>query len=140
MTTVFPGMYLYLCPHLRLLSRTFSGMYSYFRMWRMSVNATKWTFLTFCFLCAFFMTSFHSVSIVAFSSGINIAWDERLLFVLLGFPRHASPRDLSPESSEPHVTLDSRSSLIRTTFGVHTSFFPGSHLRVSRTHRILRFT
>ena len=63
-----------------------------------------------------------------------------LLFVLLGFPRHASLRDRSPESSEPYVTLDSRSSLIRTTFGVHTSFFLGSHLRVSRTSRILRVT
>ena len=29
------------------------------------------------------------------------------LFVLLGFPRHACLRDRSPESSEPHVTLDS---------------------------------
>ena len=28
-------------------------------------------------LCAFFMTSFHSFSIVAFASGINIAWGER---------------------------------------------------------------
>ena len=56
-----------------------------------------------------------------------------LLFILLGFPKHASLRHRSPESSEPYVTLDSRSSPIRTTFGVHTSFFPGSHLRVSRT-------
>ena len=29
------------------------------------------------FLCAFSMTSFHSFSIVAFSSGINTVWDER---------------------------------------------------------------
>ena len=63
-----------------------------------------------------------------------------LLFLLLGFQRHASLRDRSPESSEPYVTLDSRSSLNRTTFGVHTSFFPSSHLRVSCTPRILRFT
>ena len=63
-----------------------------------------------------------------------------LLFVLLGFPRHASLRDRSPESSETYVTLDSRSSLIRTTFGVHTSVFPGSHLRVSRTPQISRVT
>ena len=53
-----------------------------------------------------------------------------LLFILLGFPRHASLRDRSPESSEPHVTLDSRSSLTKTTFGVRTAFFPGSHLRL----------
>ena len=43
--------------------------------------------------CAFFMTSFHSFSIVAFASGINIAWVKDLLFILLGFPRHASLRD-----------------------------------------------
>ena len=30
-----------------------------------------------------------------------------ILFVLLGFPRHASLRDRSSESSEPNVTLDS---------------------------------
>ena len=36
-----------------------------------------------------------------------------LLFVLLGFPRHASLRDRSPESSEPYVTLDSPSEKIR---------------------------
>ena len=32
----------------------------------MSINAAKWTFIIFCFVCAFFMTSFHSFSIVAF--------------------------------------------------------------------------
>ena len=46
-----PGMYSNLCPHLRLLLRTFSGMYSYFWTWRMSINAAKWTFLTFVFVC-----------------------------------------------------------------------------------------
>ena len=84
----------------------FPGVYMYFWMWRMSVNAAKGTFLIFLFLCAFFMTSFHSSSIVAFSSVIIIAWNERS-FVLLGFPRHASLRDRSPESFEPYVTLDS---------------------------------
>ena len=49
-------------------------------------------------------------------------------------------RDRSPESSVPYVTLDSPSSLIRPTFGVHTSFFPGSNLRVPRTHPIFRVT
>ena len=58
-----------------------------------------------------------------------------LLFVLRGFPRHASLRNRSPQSSEPYVTLDSRCSLNRTTFGVHTPFFSSSHLRVSRTPR-----
>ena len=74
-----------------------------------------------------------------------------LLFVLLGFPRHASLRDRSPESSEPYVTLDSskvrwteqHSELIRLSSHVltleylalpgETSFFPCSHLRVSCT-------
>ena len=60
-----------------------------------------------------------------------------LLFVLLRFTTHASLRDRSPESSEPYVTLDSRSSLSRPTSGVHTTFFPSSHLRVSRTHRVV---
>ena len=46
-----------------------------------------------------------------------------LLFMLLGFRRHASLRDRSPASSEPYVTLDSRSSLNRTTFGTY-SFLP----------------
>ena len=45
------------------------------------------------------MTSLHSFSIVAFASGINIAWVKDILFVLLGFPGHASPRDRSPVQS-----------------------------------------
>ena len=73
------------------------------------------------FLCAFFVLGLKDLS-----------------FILLGFPKHASLRDRSPESSEPHVTLDSLSSLTRTTFGVHTSFFPSSHLKVSRTPRVFR--
>ena len=40
-------------------------------------------FLYLLFLCAFFMTSFHSFSIVAFSSGDNIAWVERSFVWLL---------------------------------------------------------
>ena len=38
------------------------------------------------FLCAFFMTSFHSFSIVAFSSGINIAWCDRSFVCASRFP------------------------------------------------------
>ena len=72
-------------------------------------------------LWAFFMTSFHSFSIVSFASGMNIAWDEKSFVCASRFPE-ASLRDRYPESSEPYVTLDSRSSLNRTTFGVHTSF------------------
>ena len=77
-------------------------------------------------------------SVMPFPLSLNI-WKSSLLgfkdllCVLLGFPRHASLRDRSPESSEPYVTLVPESALIRTTFGVHNSFFPGSHLRVSRT-------
>ena len=84
--------------------------------------------LSFLFLCRLCIWKQHCLRL------------KDLLFILLGFLRHASLRDRSPESSEPHATLDSRSSLIRTTFGVHTSFFPGSHLRVSCTDQILRFT
>ena len=68
-------------------------------------QCSKVDFPYLLFLCALFMTSFHSFSIVAFASGINIPWDENLLFILLGFPRHASLRDRSPESSEPYVIL-----------------------------------
>ena len=92
------------------------------------------------FLSAFFMTSFDSFSIVVLH--LNSTWlgVKDLLFVLLGFPRHASLRDRSPESSEPYVTLDSRRSLIRTTFEVHTFPFPGSHLRASHTLLVFLFT
>ena len=126
-------MYLYWCPHLRLLSRTFSGMYSYFWMWRMSINATKWTSLTLCFCVPSLWPPFIPFPLSPFHLEPTLFGMKYLLFVLLGFPRHASLRDRSPESSEPYVTLDSRSSLIRTTFGFHASFFSVSHLRASRT-------
>ena len=109
------------------------GMYSYFWMWRMSINARKWTFLKFCFKVPSLWPPFIPFPLSPFASGINIAWDEGSCFCASRFRRHASPRDRSPESPVPYVTLDSRSSLIRTTFGVHTSFFTGSHLRVSRS-------
>ena len=38
------------------------------------------------FLCAFFMTSFHPFSIVAFTSGISIAWVERSFIHTSRFP------------------------------------------------------
>ena len=47
------------------------------------------------------------MSTVAFASGTNIAWGERSLAHTLGFPRQASLRDRSPESSEPFGTLGS---------------------------------
>ena len=74
--------------HLRLLLRTFSGMYSYFWMWRVSINVTKWTFLAnnFCVFCAFSTTSFHSFSIVVFAFEINIALGERSSVCVSRFP------------------------------------------------------
>ena len=47
-------------------------------------NKVDFPFLLF--LCAFFMTSFHSFSIVAFASGLNIAWDERSFVCTSRFP------------------------------------------------------
>ena len=69
------------------------------------------------------MTSFHSFPLSLFHLESTLLGMKDLLFILLGFPRHASLRHR-----------------IRTTFGVHTSFFPSSHLRVSRTPRILKLT
>ena len=40
-------------------------------------QCNKLDFPYLLFLCAFFMTSFHSFSIVAFATGLSIAWDER---------------------------------------------------------------
>ena len=42
--------------------------------------------LPFVFVCAFFMTFSHPFSIVAFTSGINIAWDERSFVCASRFP------------------------------------------------------
>ena len=98
-------------------------------------QCNKVNFPYLLFLCAFLWLPF-----IPFPLSPTLLGMKDLLFILLGFPRYASMRDRSPESSEPHVTLDSRSSLIRTTFGVHASFFPGSHLRVSRTPQIFKVT
>ena len=47
-------------------------------------------------MCAFFMTSFHSFSIVAFASGINIAWVERSFVCASWFPEAClSEREIS---------------------------------------------
>ena len=123
-----------LFPHLRFLF-TFTGMYMYF--WIGGCRSMQQSGLSLL-LCLPFCTLFHSLSTVAFASGINNAWGERSFAHALGFPKQVSLKNRSPESSEPYVTLDSRSSLIRTLFGVHTSFFPSSHLRVSRTHQAFR--
>ena len=133
----FARMYLYPCPHQRLFLVTFTGMYSYFWMWRMYIDATQWTFLTFCFCVPSLWPHFIPFPLSPLHLESKLLGVKDLLFILLGFPRHASLRDRSPESSETYVTLDSWSSLIRTTFGVRTSFFPGSHLRVSRTPKTL---
>ena len=98
-------------------------------------QCNKMDFLYLLFLSAFFMTSFHSFSIIVLHLKSTLLGLKDLLFVLLDFPRHASLRDRAPESSEPYVTLDSRNSLIRTTFGAHTSFYP-----VERRDYVLAFT
>ena len=68
------------------LANIFPGMCSYVWMWRMSITATKMDIPYLLFSCAFFMTSFHSSSSVAFSSGTNIAWDERSFVHTSRFP------------------------------------------------------
>ena len=59
-----------------------SSMVYRLRMFSPSTSAASEEFSTLdfphlLFLCDFFMTSFHSFSIIAFSSGITVAWDER---------------------------------------------------------------
>ena len=99
---------------------TFPRMYSYFWMWRMSINAAKWIFLTFCFCVPSLRPPSISFPLSPFHLESTLLGVKNLLFILLGSPRHTSLRDRSPESSEPHVTLDSRSSLIRT---IRISYF-----------------
>ena len=119
-------------PHLRLFLRTFSGMYLYFGCGGCSSMQQSELSLPFVFVCLLCdLLSFFS-HCLTFHLELTLFGMKDFLFVLLGFPRHASLRDRSPESSEQYVTLDSRISLIRTTFAVRTSFITGSHLRVSR--------
>ena len=113
---------------------TFPGMYSYFWMWRMCINATTWTFLIFRFGVPSLWPPFIPFPLSPLHLESTLLGVKDLLFRLPNFPKHASLGDRSPESSEPYVTLDSQCSLNRTTFRVRTSFFPGSHLRVSRTY------
>ena len=82
-------------------------MYSYCRMWRISISAAKWTFLTFCFCVPSLWHPFIPFPSSLFHLESTLFGMRDLLFVLLGFPGHASLRDISPESSEPFVTLDS---------------------------------
>ena len=61
------------------------------------------------FLCAFFMTSFHFFSIVAFSSEINIVWDERSCIHTARFPQacvseRQTSRVLCPPRAHVKVT------------------------------------
>ena len=114
-------------------------MHSYFWRWRMSINAARWTYLI-CFCVPSLWPPFILFPLSPFHLESTLLGIKDLLFLLLGFPRHASLEDRSPESSAPYVALDSRSSLIRTTLGVHTSSFPSSHLRVSRTPKFFKVT
>ena len=91
------------------------------------------------FFCAFFMTSFHSFSIVAFASGIHIAWVEISFICASRFPEACvTERQISRIFWTLRNSRFLKSSLNRKTFGVHTSLFPCSHLRVSCTPPILR--
>ena len=68
-------------------------MFSYFWVWRMSINAAKQTFLTFCFVCLLYdllSFLFHCRLCILESTLLGL---KDLLFILLGFPRHASLRD-----------------------------------------------
>ena len=81
--------------------------------------------------CFFFVTSFHSFSLVACSSGINIAWDEWPFVYASRFPEACvSHRQVSRAFWQ---IRNSRSSLNKTTCGVRTPFFQGSHLRISHS-------
>ena len=76
----------------------------------------------FVFMCLL-SDLLSSFSIVALKSVIIIAWNERS-FVLLGFPRHASLRDRSPESFEPYVTLDASKFAEQNNIWGSYSFLP----------------
>ena len=107
--------------------------------WRMSINAAKWTFLV---VVPFFINSFHSLSTVAFASGMNIAWGERSSCTYSRFPEASvSERQISrivwTIRDSRFVCAYTRYSLRRTISEVCTSFFPGPHTRVPRTLRVL---
>ena len=101
--------------------------------------------------CVPLRTSFHSFSTSAFASGINIAWCERSFIHTARFPEACvSERQISrivrtirdsrfPNFfvCTPRIRVYTRDSLSRSTSGVQTSFFPGSHLRASRTPRVV---
>ena len=116
----------------------------------MSINATKWTFLVVVVLCASLWPPFIPFPLLPLRLESALLGVKDFLFILLGFPRLASLNGRSPELSEPFVTLGfpffcvhprirvyTRDSLSRSTSGVQTSFFPGSHLRASRTPQVV---
>ena len=70
----------------------------------MSINATKWTFLVVV-LCAAVRLPFIPCPLRPLHLESILLGVKDLLFTLLGFPRHASLKDRSPELSEPFVTL-----------------------------------
>ena len=82
----FARMYLYPCPHQRLFLVTFHRNV----LVLLDVADVHWcntvNFTYLLFLCAFFMTSFHSFSFVAFAFGIKIAWGERSFVHTSRFP------------------------------------------------------
>ena len=86
---------LVLCAHWTLFFRTFCGNVLVLVDVADVHQCSKVDLPYLLFLCAFFMTSFHSFSIVAFC-----IWNQHCLgwkifgLILLGFPKHASLRDL----------------------------------------------
>ena len=80
-------------------------MYSYYWMWRMSNKWCKMDFPYRFFVCLLY-DLLAIVPLSPFHLDSTLLGMKDLLFVLLGFPRHPSLRDRSPESSEPYVTLE----------------------------------
>ena len=70
---------------LRLVLRTFTDVFVLLDVADVH-QCKKVDFPYLLFLCAFFLTSSHSFSMVAFSSGINIAWNERSFVCASRFP------------------------------------------------------
>ena len=65
----------------------------------------------------------------------------KIFCLCLSFSRDMSLWETDLKNLLNHTLLSiPRSSLIRTTFGVHISFFPDSHLKESCTPQIFRFT
>ena len=112
-------------------------------------QCNKVDFLIFC-LCAAAWAPFIPCPLLPLHLELTLLRVKDLFAHTLGFPRQASLRDRSPESSEPFVTLGScvytpfisvyrPDTQSRTISEFCNSFFPSPHLRVSRTLRVWGF-